>query len=278
MRERNGVVVWFTGLSGSGKSTLAWALARRMNDLGWTVEVIDGDDFRKNLSYGLGFSRADRKENMRRAACLAEILVHHVDFVLVALIAPYREARSEVTGKLANYLEVYVNAPLSVCETRDPKGLYAKARDGRMKNFTGFDDPYEPPLSPELECRTDLESIDQSVRKVLHFATCRYGANDRNWGDFVSASIDAQPNITAAEIAKRLGVSRRTLANRLQACSNKSFREIRDESLLIRADYLLGRCLSVKEVAFQLRFGSPSAFNRFYLRLAKHSPRNIPKV
>src|SRR6185312_2519786 len=173
MGNGNGTVVWFTGLSGSGKSTLATEVASRLSAHGWTTEVIDGDDLRRNLSAGLGFNRADREENVRRAGYLAGVLARQTDFVLVALIAPYRALRNEIASKLANYCEVFVNAPLAVCEARDPKGLYRRARAGQIRNFTGLEDPYEPPLTPEFECQTDKESKEQSAERLFRLLTER---------------------------------------------------------------------------------------------------------
>ncbi len=171
MAGGTGTVVWFTGLSGAGKSTLARAVAQSLGLQGCRVETIDGDDLRQNLSVGLGFSRADRAENARRAACLAQALARHSDYILVALITPYREDRKAVARMLPSYFEVYVNAPLAVCETRDPKGLYRRARSGRLSHFTGVDDPYEPPQSPALELRTDQDSIEKCTERVVRALT-----------------------------------------------------------------------------------------------------------
>jgi adenylylsulfate kinase len=162
-------VVWLTGLSGSGKTTIARAVEAELLSQGVPVEVLDGDTIRENLSRGLAFSQQDRNENVRRAGYVAKLLARHNIVVLVALISPYRAARNEVRAQMEGipFIEVYVNAPLEVCEGRDPKGLYQKARRGEIAGFTGLDDPYEPPLSPEVECRADRESVEACVQRVL---------------------------------------------------------------------------------------------------------------
>jgi adenylylsulfate kinase len=164
------VVVWLTGLSGSGKTSIARAVEAALCERKVAVEVLDGDTIREKLSRGLGFSKQDRDENVRRAGYIAGLLAGHGVVVLVALISPYRAVRSEVRAQMAGlpFIEVYVNAPLAVCERRDPKGLYQKARRGEIASFTGLDDPYEPPLSPDVECRTDLESVEDSAKRVLN--------------------------------------------------------------------------------------------------------------
>lgn len=121
---------------------------------------------RTNLTKGLGFSKADRDENIRRIGFVANLLTRHGVIVLVSAISPYREIREEVKQKIGSFMEVFVNAPLNVCEERDVKGLYQQARKGEIKGFTGIDDPYEAPLDPEVECRTDLEELEESVAKV----------------------------------------------------------------------------------------------------------------
>ena len=162
-----GHIVWFTGLSGSGKTTLAEAVSRILADAGHPVELLDGDVIRSHFSKGLGFSPKDRAENVRRIAYVADLLARHGVIVLVAVIAPYRSIREEIRRLSPAYFEVYVNAPLDVCERRDPKGLYRRARAGQLAQFTGVDDPYEAPEFPEVECRTDLESVEECVAKIV---------------------------------------------------------------------------------------------------------------
>jgi adenylyl-sulfate kinase len=162
-----GMTVWFTGLSSAGKSTLATEVHRRLVGRHLRAEVLDGDTLRKHLCIDLGFSKEDRNINVRRIGFVAELLSRYGVIVLVAAISPYRALRDEVRGKISRFAEVYVNAPLKVCEQRDVKGLYRRARAGQLPNFTGVDDPYEAPLAPDLECRTHIESIDQSADKVM---------------------------------------------------------------------------------------------------------------
>lgn len=167
-KQQRGVTVWFTGLSGAGKTTIRMAVEQALRDQSHKVEVLDGDIVRENLTKGLGFSKADRDENIRRIGFVAHLLTRNEVIVLVSAISPYRAIRDEVRGKIGDFVEVYVNAPLDVCEQRDVKGLYKKARAGEIKQFTGIDDPYEAPLHPEVECRTDLETLEESTTKVLN--------------------------------------------------------------------------------------------------------------
>lgn len=162
-----GVTVWFTGLSGSGKTTISRVIGERLQSCGYKVEILDGDVIRQNLCKDLGFSKEARDANIRRIGFLASLLTRNQVIVLVPVIFPYREIRQEVREQIGSFVEVYVNAPLEVCEQRDVKGLYQKARAGEIKNFTGIDDPYEPPIHPEVECKTDLETIEESVSSVL---------------------------------------------------------------------------------------------------------------
>jgi adenylylsulfate kinase len=166
MKQR-GVTLWFTGLSGAGKTTITKALEKELIERGCEIEILDGDIIRENLTKGLGFSKADRDENIRRIGFVANLLTRHGVIVLVSAISPYREIREEVKAKIGDFVEVFVNAPLNVCEDRDVKGLYKRARAGEIKSFTGIDDPYEPPLNPEIECRTDKEELSESVTKVI---------------------------------------------------------------------------------------------------------------
>jgi adenylylsulfate kinase len=165
--HQRGIVVWLTGLSSAGKSTIAAELLDRMHAAGHRVEMLDGDIIRQRLSKDLGFSKPDRDENIRRIGFVAELLAKNGVTVIVAAISPYRAVRDEVRSRIPGFVEVYVNAPLDVCEHRDVKGLYRKARAGILHGFTGIDDPYEPPLQPEIECRTDLETVEESVQRIL---------------------------------------------------------------------------------------------------------------
>jgi adenylylsulfate kinase len=164
-RPIRGVTVWMTGLSGAGKTTIARDLERLLRPYS-RVEVLDADIVRTHICKGLGFSREDRTENIARLVLAAEMLAETGAIVLVSAIAPYRDARQQARERLGRFIEVYVNAPLSICEGRDVKGLYRKVRNGEIHHFTGIDDPYEAPLDPEVECHTDRESIGESVAKI----------------------------------------------------------------------------------------------------------------
>lgn len=166
--KQRGVTIWLTGLSGAGKTTISTALEKQLRSRSSKIEVLDGDIVRENLTKGLGFSKADRDENIRRIGFVANLLTRNGVIVLVSAISPYREIRQEVKHKVGDFIEVFVNAPLAVCESRDVKGLYKRARAGEIKSFTGIDDPYEAPLDPEVECRTDLESLEESVSKIIN--------------------------------------------------------------------------------------------------------------
>ncbi|MEG3898725.1 MULTISPECIES: adenylyl-sulfate kinase [unclassified Microcoleus] len=162
-----GFILWFTGLSGSGKTTITKALEPELKARGCKVEILDGDVVRTNLSKGLGFSQEDRDTNIRRIGFVANLLSRNGVVAITAAISPYRAIRDEIRAIEPNFVEVYVTAPLEVCEGRDVKGLYAKARAGEIKGFTGIDDPYEEPLNPEIICYTERESVEDSVKKVL---------------------------------------------------------------------------------------------------------------
>lgn len=166
-----GMVVWLTGLSGSGKSTLATELERELFNLGKHAYVLDGDNVRHGLCSDLAFSPHDRKENIRRVGEVAKLFADAGVICITAFISPYRGDRDLVRSMVLDgqFVEVYVNAPLDVCEKRDPKGLYAKARANEIKEFTGISAPYEPPASPELELRTDELSVGEAVAKILDY-------------------------------------------------------------------------------------------------------------
>jgi adenylylsulfate kinase len=165
-----GFTLWFTGLSGSGKTTITTHLVKELRKRDVPLEVLDGDIVRENLSKGLGFSKEDRDTNIRRIAFVANLLSRNGVPVITAAISPYREIRNEARELMdGRFVEVYTKAPLEVCEERDVKGLYAKARAGEIKEFTGISDPYEPPESPEILVETDKQSPEDSAKQILDF-------------------------------------------------------------------------------------------------------------
>ncbi|ANB61607.1 adenylyl-sulfate kinase [Anoxybacteroides amylolyticum] len=173
-RLKNGhhsAVLWFTGLSGSGKSTIANAVSKKLFELGVQNYVLDGDNIRHGLNKDLGFSAEDRTENIRRIGEVAKLFVDSGQFVLTAFISPFARDRQLVRQLLANdeFIEIYVKCPLEECEKRDPKGLYKKALNGEIREFTGIDSPYEEPISPELTIETHHHSLEQCVEQVIAY-------------------------------------------------------------------------------------------------------------
>lgn len=168
-----GAVVWLTGLPGAGKSTLAAGLAERLLRLGYACCMLDGDDLRRGLNADLGFSSADRHENIRRAGEVAALFADAGLVCIAAFISPYRGDRARVRAMAARtrFIEVHVAAGLDICEARDPKGLYRKARAGELPDFTGIDAPYEPPASPELIVDTGSEDVGDSLRRLVDYVT-----------------------------------------------------------------------------------------------------------
>ncbi len=169
MNQHRSFLIWFTGLSGSGKSTIANLLEKKLHEQKIHTYSLDGDNLRRGLTKELTFSEADRNENLRRTAEVAKLFIDAGTVVIAAFISPYidmREQIKEIVGK-ENYVEVFVNTPLDVCEQRDVKGLYKKARCGELKNFTGISSPYETPINPFIEIDTVNESPEQTVQKIL---------------------------------------------------------------------------------------------------------------
>jgi adenylylsulfate kinase len=168
---KKGFVLWFTGLSGAGKSTLSAELARRLARAGCPVELLDGDEVRTHLSKGLGFSREDRDINVRRIGFVARLLARHGVIAITAAISPYRDVREEqrslTRGDGAGFFEVYMECPIEVLAERDVKGLYRKALAGEIPHFTGVSDPYEPPAQPDVVIRSDRDTIEQGLGRVL---------------------------------------------------------------------------------------------------------------
>jgi len=165
-----GFCLWFTGLSGSGKTTITNLLVKELRRRNSQLEVLDGDIVRQNLSKGLGFSKEDRDTNIRRVAFVADLLSRNGVPVITAAISPYRDIRDEARAKMdSRFIEAYVKASVEECEKRDVKGLYAKARAGEIKEFTGVSDPYEPPKDPELEIDTESQTPEQSAQQILDY-------------------------------------------------------------------------------------------------------------
>ncbi|MEF1284058.1 MULTISPECIES: adenylyl-sulfate kinase [unclassified Vibrio] len=175
LKRQQPVVLWFTGLSGAGKSTVAGALETRLAELGHHTYLLDGDNVRHGLCSDLGFSEQDRRENIRRIGELAKLMADAGLIVLSAFISPHRAERQLVREMLpeGEFLEVFVNTSLEVCEQRDPKGLYKKARAGEITNFTGIDSEYEAPLNPEIDLRAGEKSIDELVDDCLQVLKAR---------------------------------------------------------------------------------------------------------
>jgi adenylyl-sulfate kinase len=163
----DGRVLWLTGLSGAGKSTIAERVAAELRRRGRLVEVLDGDAVRENLSKGLGFSKEDRDTNIRRIGYVAELLARNGVVVIVAAISPYRAVRDEVRARIDRFVEVHVHCSLDELVRRDVKGLYRRALAGEIPHFTGVSDPYEAPLDPEVVVDSGVESVEESVGRVL---------------------------------------------------------------------------------------------------------------
>ncbi|MBT7307185.1 MAG: adenylyl-sulfate kinase [Gammaproteobacteria bacterium] len=176
--QQNGhksVVLWFTGLSGSGKSTVCHVVEERLHQQGCSTFVMDGDNVRHGLCGDLDFSDEDRKENIRRIGELSKLFIEAGTIVLAAFISPYRNERKKVRGLMphGDFIEIHVDCPIEVCESRDIKGLYKRARAGEVKEFTGISSPYEPPEKPELTVNTDRQTLEESVESVTQLLIVR---------------------------------------------------------------------------------------------------------
>jgi adenylylsulfate kinase len=167
MKKHQGFTIWFTGLPCCGKTTIADQVAFILKKKNYLVERLDGDLIRQNFSSDLSFSKKDRDENIRRATFLAKMLSRNNVVVLASFVSPYRKQRRRARKEIKNFVEVYVRCPLKICMKRDVKGMYRKALEGKITHFTGVDDPYEEPEDPELIVDTDIESVEESVGKVL---------------------------------------------------------------------------------------------------------------
>ena len=168
-----GCVVWFTGLPCSGKSTIADEVAKKIKESDRRVERLDGDIIRNSLSSDLGFSKKDRDENIKRVTFVSKLLARNGTVVLSSFISPFRATRQMVSEQVPNFIEVYVFADKVTCAQRDVKGMWAKAKEGKIKGFTGFDSPYEPPFKPAVTCITEKETIEESANKVIDYLSQR---------------------------------------------------------------------------------------------------------
>ena len=167
MVQQKGFTAWFTGLPCCGKTTIADKVAEILKQKGYKVERLDGDIVRQDLTNDLGFSKEDRDENIRRITFVAKLLTRNGVAVLTTFVSPYKKMRDNARKEIGNFIEIYVRCPVEICIKRDVKGMYKKALDGKIKNFTGVDDPYEEPLNPELILDTNKEKIEESIEKVL---------------------------------------------------------------------------------------------------------------
>lgn len=178
--QQRSLVLWMSGLSGSGKSTIAQALERRLHNAGYYTQVLDGDNLRTGINNNLGFSEADRHENIRRVGEIARLMVQNGAICICTFVSPtvaIRHIARQIIGN-DDFCEVYINAPLEVCEARDVKGLYKKARAGEIKHFTGIDAPFEPPTHPQITIHTDQLSIEQSVDAIMDYLESRIALVD----------------------------------------------------------------------------------------------------
>jgi adenylylsulfate kinase len=176
--NEQGLVLWFTGLSGAGKSTTARALVEPLQANGGKVELLDGDDLRKTISKGLGFSREDRIDNIRRIVYLSQLLSRNGVTVIVSVITPYEEMREFARTELPGYVEIFVDCPLEECERRDVKGLYAKARNSEISQFTGISDPYEIPEQSDIVIRTNIDELQHNVALIMDYMTTKAGRGE----------------------------------------------------------------------------------------------------
>lgn len=203
----DGFVVWFTGLPSAGKSTLAGLLAADLRGRGLAVAILDGDEIRTHLSRGLGFSKEDRDENIRRIAFVARLLSQHGVVAITAAVSPYRAVRDEVRAMIGRFIEVYADCPLEVCMARDVKGLYRKAVAGEIPQFTGVSDPYEPPAAAEVVVHTDRETPEESTQSIVsRLEAAGYIGSARGLEPV------AVPSYLVAEIRRLVGASPQAVA------------------------------------------------------------------
>ena len=179
LNNHNSLLLWFTGLSGSGKSTIANVVEQELYKQGFKTYTLDGDNIRKGINNDLTFSPEDRTENIRRIAETANLMVDAGLVVLAAFVSPYKKDRDKIKHivKDVNFVEIFVNTSVEECERRDVKGLYKKARAGEIKNMTGISAPYEAPENPDIEIKTEIETVDQAVNRIIEYLTPKIKLN-----------------------------------------------------------------------------------------------------
>jgi adenylyl-sulfate kinase len=304
-----GFTVLLTGLSGAGKTTVAHELGSRFALAGYRVTLLDGDELRSRISPDLGFSRADREANLRRAGLIAAEVVKHGGIVICSFIAPYEQSRREIRETVqqhGRFFLVHLSTPLEECERRDPKGLYRKARAGLLSSFTGISDIYEIPV----ECEVVIDTTGMTVSETADQIGCRLIASGLPPGVWLAADVhlphnanspqelprhpflisnekrharlfhsvlDAitQRRVTLSEIAREVGVERHTLEKVIRLITGQSFRHLRQTVLLARAKTLLDQGKAIKEVAFELGFVHPQSFHRFVRKSSGTTPLSL---
>ncbi len=304
-----GLAIFLMGLPGAGKTTVARKLDRQLRALGYRVTMLDGDDLRERLSPDLGFSRSDREANLKRAGMIASEVVKHGGIVICSFIAPYEKSRQEIreaVQKCGRFFLVYLSTPLEECERRDPKGLYHKARIGQIANFTGVSDPFENPVSFDLSLDTTDLTVTEAANSIVRglvtngVAAGLWPASaveivcGESWEDEKTLSTSPRrhqtrtprllPRIVRAmsdrrvslkEVAHTIGVDRHSIERVVRLSTGLSFRGLQQSLLLERATLLLRRGSPLKEIAFELGFGSPQSFHRFIKRISGRTPTSL---
>jgi sulfate adenylyltransferase len=305
-----GVAIFLTGLSGAGKTTIARELGARFAALGQRVTMLDGDDLRARVSPDLGFSQSDREANLRRAAMIAAEVVKHGGITICSFIAPYEQSRREIREMVqeqGRFFLVHVSTPLEECERRDPKGLYRKARAGVITGFTGISDVYEIPTFCELTIDTSRLTAPDTTDRILRglastglpatlwlaagLRVAFNGGPESNHCDApncVSESrrlslfhsileVTAQRRVALDEVSRTVGAERHTIETIVRSVTGQNFRELQRRLLLERSNALLQQGKMIKEVAFELGFGTPQSFHRFIRRASGKTPVSLRK-
>jgi len=301
-----GLAIFLTGLPGAGKTTIAREIGERLLSIGHRVTLLDGDDLRARVSPELGFSRSDREANLRRAAIIASEVVKHGGIVICSFIAPYEQSRIELRETVqqhGSFFLVHVATPRDECERRDPKGLYRKARTGLLLNFTGISDAYEEPTHFDMKIDTTGLSVSESAQQIARAlaskgfaigiwlaAVQHLAATENQHSIGIDSSVGAKNKdrqvrllqrvlqamadrrLTLIELAAEVGVERHTIEKVLRATTRQSFRELQRTMLLERANLLAGQGKAMKEIAFELGFGSPQSFHRFIRKTCGKTP------